>query len=137
MCAFRMSNDLKNALCGNVISYIAGADGTDGLLTISAGPQPGDAGSDGTGGTLCVIGGIAWNSTTSGTASLASTTGYAGTAIAAGTAGWGRLEYVGTAGTCRIDGDIGTSAAHVFMINVNNFSSGGVITLLSADIYMA
>lgn len=136
--AFRMSTDLKNALCLEVMTLFAGTSGTAGTaqLTIMAGSQPGSADSSGTGGTLCVISGIGWNATTTGTAGLASSA-YVGTAGTSGTAGWARLETINSSGTCRIDGDVGTAAGNVFTINVNSFSSGGEISLTSADIYMA
>lgn len=137
--AFRMSTDLKNALCKEVINLFAGTSGTAGTasLTIMNGTQALSANDAGTGATLCVITGIGWNETTSGTAGFAATGGYVGTAGTAGTATWARMETVNASGTCRIDGDVGTAAGNVFTINVNNFSSGGLITLTAADIYMA
>jgi len=136
--AFRMSNDAKNALCGSVITMFAGTVGSDGTATlfIREGTQPNTADENGTGGTLCVITGIGWNEATSGTAGLNSGTGYAGTAERSGTAGWGRLECINEFGTCRIDGDVGTSFYNVFTINNPVFTSGGLATLLSANIYM-
>lgn len=135
--AFRMSIDLKNELSNRVTQLMAGTIGTGGTasLTIRVGTQPTDIGSDGTGGTLCVISDIGWGSSTAGTASFATAGGYLGTAVTSGTAGWARLECINDYGTCRIDGDIGTAAGNIFTINVNNFSSGGVFTLVAADIY--
>mgnify|MGYP001767867042 CR=1 FL=1 len=139
--AFRISLDMKNALCSDVVKYLAGTYGTAGTasLTIRAGSQPGSADSSGTGATLCVISGIGWGTdsvaTTSGTALLYGT--FSGTAGTSGTAEWARLECINASGTCRIDGDVGTSVTNVFTINVNSFSSGGEINLLSANIYMA
>jgi hypothetical protein len=73
-----------------------------------------------------------------GTSALANGAGYTGTAVTSGTAGWARLESVNaTAGTYRIDGDVGTSGANVFTINVLNIVDGEAITLNSANIYMA
>lgn len=138
--AFRMSNDLKNVLCNSgVVNQLAGTDGTDGTasLNIYNGTQPA-SGDDGTAGTLlCTISNIGWTAATAGTASFANTAGYTGTASATGTAGWGRMETVNENGTCRVDGDIGTSGANVFTINNASLTEGGVVTLLSADIYMA
>lgn len=135
--AFRMSLDLKNALCLEVLTLMAGTSGTDGTasLTIMAGTQAASADDAGTGGTLCVITGIGWNTTTTGTSGLAGI--YTGTAGTSGTATWARMECINDSGTCRIDGDVGTAAGNVFTINVNSFSSGGLITLTAADIYMA
>lgn len=136
--AFRLSNDLKNALCLEVLTLMAGTSGTGGTasLTIMNGTQAASADDNGTGGTLCVINDIGWNVATSGTAGLAGSA-YTGTAGTSGTATWARMECVNESGTCRIDGDVGTAAGNVFTINVNSFSSGGLITLTSADIYMA
>lgn len=136
--AFRMSTGLKNALCLEVLTLMAGTSGTAGTasLTIMAGTQAASADDAGTGGTLCVITGIGWNAATSGTSPLAGTS-YTGTAGTSGTAVWARLECINDSGTCRIDGDVGTAAGNVFTINVNSFSSGGLITLTAADIYMA
>lgn len=137
--AFRMSNDLKNLIVNTIVPVIAGTTGTAGTgeLKIYSGNQPANADTSGTGATLCTISNIGWETATSGTSSFSSTSGYTGTAGQDGTAGWARLELIGEAGTYRIDGDIGTSVANVFTINVNNFSSGGIISLLSADIYCA
>jgi len=65
--AFRTSLDLKNAICLSVLTLMAGTSGTAGTasLTIMAGAQPASADVDGTGGTLCVITGIGWGTTTS------------------------------------------------------------------------
>jgi hypothetical protein len=58
-----------------------------------------------------------------------------------GLAGWGRLQsvgvgYNGSAATFRIDGDVGTSATSVFVINSVSFTSAGLITLLAAPILL-
>lgn len=137
--AFRMNNDLKNLIVNAIIPAIAGAVGESGTgcLTILAGSQPSSAETSGTGGTLCVISNIGWGASTNGTSVFVSETGYQGTAVAAGAAGWARLELQSTAGTYRIDGDVGTAVGNVFTINANSFSSGGVVSLLSSDLYCA
>ena len=138
--AFRISTALKNSLCLALINPLAGTSGVSGpaSLKIYEGVQPASADDDaGTYSLLCEISNIGWNATTSGTASFANTSGYVGTAAMDGTAGWGRMENINGLGTCRVDGDVGTQVNNVFTINVNSFSSGGEITLLSADIYMA
>ena len=134
--AFAMNNTLKNALLGNAVTYLAGTTGTAGTatLTIRAGDQP-SAESAGTGGTLCVITGIGWNSGTAGTSTLAGT--YVGTAGSTGDAGWARLECVNTAGTCRIDGNVGTSGTNTFTINTTTITEDGEVTLSAASIYIA
>jgi hypothetical protein len=136
--AFRMSLDMRNALCLDALTYLAGTSGTGGTaqLTIRAGDQPGSAESAGTGGTLCVIAGIGWGTTTTGTSSFATTGGYSGTAGSTGTPGWARLETINASGTCRIDGDVGTSGTNVFTINVASIVEDGVVTLTAADIYL-
>jgi hypothetical protein len=144
--ALRISTDLKNFLCNTgVITQLAGTTGTAGTACIYFynGTQAGNA-DNGTAGTLsgtfgsclCIISGVAWSAGTSGTAYLASSS-YAGTAVGTGTASWARAECVNANGTCRIDGDVGTSSANVFAINVSSLTAGGVVTLVSADIYMA
>lgn len=136
--AFRMSIDLKNELVNRTVQLMAGTIGTGGTakLWIRDGSQPTDIGSAGTGGTLCVIENIGWGSAAAGTASFATAGGYTGTAGSDGTAGWARLECINDYGTCRIDGDVGTSAANVFTINVNDISSAGIISLTQANIYV-
>lgn len=136
--AFRLSTDLKNVLVNTMITTMAGTYGTAGTasLTIYTGTQPASADSDGTGSTIAVIENIGWsddNPTTSGTAALADS--YVGTSGEAGTAGWARLECINDAGTCRIDGDVGTSIANVFRINDTVIDGTAAVTLLSANIY--
>lgn len=132
--AFAMNNTLKNAVVLNVITLMAGTSGTGGTasLSIRAGDQP-SAESAGTGGTLCVIAGIGWDAATGGTANM-STSSYVGTAGSTGVAGWARLETINDSGTCRIDGNVGTSATNAFTINVNSITEGGEVTLTAATI---
>ena len=144
--AFRISTDLKNFLCNTgVVAQLAGTSGTagTGILRIYTGTQPsgadeGTAGTlDGTFGTMLVkITGIGWSAATTGTSSFA-TSGYNGTAVTSGTAGWARLECVNSNGTCRVDGDCGTSGANVFTINIKTITAGQVVRVVSSDIYMA
>lgn len=144
--AFRISTDLKNYLVDKgVIEMLAGTTGTAGTacLKIYTGTQPasadeGNAGTlSGTYGTLlCEIAGISWSAGTGGTGSF-TTSGFSGTAVTSGTAGWGRLENVNDQGTCRVDGDVGTSGGNVFTINVSNITAGEVVSIVTSDIYMA
>lgn len=135
--AFTMNDTLKDSILLSVITFMAGTSGTGGTasLTIRAGAQP-SAESAGTGGTLCVISGIGWNAGTGGTANI-STSSYVGTAGSTGVAGWGRLECFNTAGTCRIDGDIGTTGTNAFTINVNSIVKDGEVTMTAATITLA
>lgn len=138
--AFRMSTALKNAMDDRVIEAMAGSFGTAGSASLALynGTQPATADEAAAGTLLATIDGICWSQGSAGTAVLASTAGYAGTATSAGTVTWGRLSRVdGTYGTACIDGDVGTAGFNVFTINVANVSSGGIVTLLDADIYMA
>lgn len=137
--AFRISTDLKNYMCNvGVAVPLSGTYGTDGTasLNLYSGTQPSTADSGTTGTLIATITGISWSSGVAGTASLFSSTGYSGTATIDGTIGWGRMENIGAFGTCRVDGDCGTSGSEVFAINVNVVSADDVVTLHSADIYM-
>jgi hypothetical protein len=141
-----MSTDLKNYVINQgVIKQMAGTMGTGGTasLKIYTGSQPASADSATSGTLLCTISNIAWGGSngtigaTSGTTDLASTAGYSGTAATGGVAGWGRMEafgtgFTGSAGTFRIDGDVGTAATCTFVINSVNVANGGVVTLLTA-----
>lgn len=138
--AFRMSTDLKNHLCDNgVITALAGTTGASGTasLRLYNGTQPATADSGTNGTMLCEITGIAWNNATNGTAVFNSTAGYTGTSVVAGTIGWARMECISSLGTCRIDGDAGTSTLNVFTINVPTVEIGGLVTLNTSNIYMA
>ena len=146
--ALHIGTDLKNYVVNKgVITALAGTCGTGGIASINiySGTQPVDADAGTSGSLLCTISGIGWATgigTTSGTAGLANTAGYSGTAIAAGTAGWARMQtvgvgYSGSAATHRIDGDVGTSGTATFIIDSVSASIGGVMTLLTAPIYLA
>lgn len=152
MCALRLSTDLKNYVINQgIIKQVAGTAYTGGTASIKiyTGTQPdsADTAPAGVNGTLlCTIISIGWGGGTmggtAGTAALASGTGYAGTAVATGTAGWARFETVGTnftgsAGTYRIDGDVGTSAAYTFVINSTSITNLATVTLLTAPISIA
>lgn len=150
--ALRLSSDLKNFIINKAIAEaVCGTVGTGGtaVLKIYTGSQPASAedAPSGTSGTLlCKIINLGWGThadTTAGcnngTAALATSVGYTGTAEATGTAGWARLltygtGYTGSAGTFTIDGDVGTAATCVFVINSVSIISGGYVTLLTAPI---
>ena len=146
--ALSFSTALKNYIVNKaLVEAMAGTCGTGGTASISiySGTQPanGDAGTSGT--LLCTITGIGWGTSTgatSGTAALASSTGYEGTASTSGTAGWARFEtvktdYAGNAATFRIDGNVGTSSTCTFVINAVSITNGGIVSLLTAPISMA
>jgi hypothetical protein len=138
--AFRMSTSLKNHLCNTgVVSALAGTTGASGTasLRLYTGTQPASADSGTSGIMLCEITGIGWDNATNGTSTFNSTAGYTGTAVQAGTIGWARMECISALGTCRIDGDAGTSSLNVFTINVPVLEVSGLVALNSANIYMA
>jgi len=146
--ALQFSTDAKNYIVNQaLVDAIAGTCGTGGTasLNIYTGAQPANADAATSGSLLCTISSIGWTATTgttSGTAALANTAGYSGTATDTGTAGWARLQtvgagYDGAAATFRIDGDVGTGATCVFVINTPSINTGGVVTLLTAPISMA
>jgi hypothetical protein len=89
------------------------------------------AGTDGVKGTTVISPPVALR------AQLVDPDGYAHVAVDDGEAGWARLTDSAGDGSYVIDGDVGESSANVFTINVDDIVSGGTITLLNADIYMA
>ena len=124
---------------------MAGTTGTAGTAKCKfySGSQPANADAGTSGTLLCTITGIGWTAATSGTSptagtsAFANTSGYTGTALETGTAGWARMETITANGTFGIDGDVGTGATCVFVINSPSFTSGGIVSLLSAPLYMA
>jgi hypothetical protein len=150
--ALRLSNDLKNEVINHIVTQVAGTCYTAGTASIKiyTGSQPADADTApaGVNGTLlCTIIKMGWGDgtcgATAGTASLAGGTGFAGTAVATGTAGWARISTVGTdlhtgsAGTYNIDGDVGTSGTCTFVINTVSITNLGAVTLLTAPILIS
>lgn len=152
--ALRLSKDLKSYIINQgIIKQMSGTMGTKGtcVINIYTGSQPANADTApaGVNGTLlCQIINIGWGGvtgadstvgTTSGTAVLGSAGGYAGTAVATGTAGWARMQtfgtnFTGSAGTYNIDGDVGTSGAYTFVINNVSITNLSTVTLLTAPI---
>ena len=151
--ALLLSTDLKNyAINQGFVKAMSGTVGTGGsaILNIFSGPQAvsADTGTNATNNVLlCRIIAMGWsgggtNSTTgatAGTAILANTTGYGGTALTSGIAAWARMETFGTgvtgsAGTFRIDGDVGTSGTSTFVINSTTITVGGMVTILACPI---
>jgi hypothetical protein len=146
--ALRISEDLKNEVINHIITKVAGTCYTAGtaVIKIYTGSQPtnADTAPSGTSGTmLCEIIAIGWAAgtcgATAGTAALASAVGYTGTAAATGTAGWARIQtvgsdFTGSAGTYNIDGDVAVGGGAIFTINSVSITSGGSVTLLTAPI---
>ena len=145
--AVRLSSALKNYILEQgIVHMMAGTIGTGGTASIKfytcSQPTSGDSGTSGT--ILCEIISIGFGAAagtsgaTSGTIALCGT-GFTGTACQTGTAGWARMEtlgtdYFGNAGTFRIDGDVGTSSTSVFVINSVSMTSAGYVSLSTTNI---
>lgn len=137
--AFKISLDLqKHLLNGGIISAIAGTSGTAGTATLNlySGTQPANADAGTSGTLICTIAGISWNTATNGTTGLASTDGYSGTAIKAGTIGWGRMECISEKGTCRIDGNAGSNGGEVWSTTRCIVGAGDAVHLVTADLFV-
>jgi len=143
--ALSLSKDLKNFIISKgIVEAMAGTCGTGGTtsLKIYNGTKPDNADAATNGTQLCEIIGIGWGyayGETSGTAALGTAGGYTGTAAASGTAGWARMTtistgYTGSAATFSIDGEVGTAATSVFVINSTVLTEDGLVTLLTAPI---
>jgi hypothetical protein len=149
--ALRLSEDLKNEVINHMIIKVAGTCYTAGTASIKiyTGSQPtnADTAPSGVNGTLlCTIISMGWGAgtcgATAGTASLTSGSGYFGTAVATGTAGWARIQtvgadFTGSAGTYNIDGDVGTSGASTFVINSVSITNLSTVTLVTAPILIS
>ena len=99
-------------------------------LTIYTGSQPTTANDAATGTKLVDITINGFNTPASGSATLNTSTPNTGTAVATGTAGWGRI--VGSAGE-RIDGTVGTSGTD-FTINSTSITNGATVTLTAMTV---
>ena len=99
-------------------------------LSIYTGSQPATANDAATGTKLVDIMIIGFNAPVSGSATLNTSTPNTGTAVATGTAGWGRI--VGSAGE-RIDGTVGTSGTD-FTINSTSITNGTTVTLTAMTV---
>jgi hypothetical protein len=94
------------------------------VLEIRTGTQPADANTAASGTLLATIT-VAWT-TTNGVATVTGTP--SATAVATGTAGWGR--YRNTGDTERVDDAVGQG----FTLSNTSIVSGGTVTLTSATI---
>jgi len=136
--ALSVSLPTKNAIINQIINDLAGTYGTAGTaeLKMYTGSQPANADAAPSGTLLCTISPVSWAQCTGGTSAISETVN--GTAVTSGTTGWARFERIGAAGTYRLDGDTGTGAASVFVVNNDIFSTAGaVVSLLTAQLYMA
>ena len=99
-------------------------------LSIYTGSQPAAANDAATGTKLVDIAIIGFNTPANGSATLNTSTPNTGTAVATGTAGWGRI--VGGSGE-RIDGTVGTSGTD-FTINSTSITNGATVTLTAMTV---
>ena len=113
-------NMLASAIASDISSY---------TLSIYTGTQPATANDAATGTKLVDITIGSFNAAASGSATLDTTSPNTGVAVAAGTAGWGRIVH--TNGS--IDGTVGTSGTD-FTINSTSITSGATVTLTAMTV---
>ena len=99
-------------------------------LSIYTGSQPATANDAATGTKLVDITINGFNTPVNGSATLDTSTPNTGTAVATGTAGWGRI--VGGMGE-HIDGTVGTSGTD-FTINSTSITNGATVTLTAMTV---
>ena len=116
-----MRNAMVTALTGRIGGY---------TLSIYTGSQPATADDAATGTKLVDITINGFNAPVTGSATLNTSTPNTGTAVATGTAGWGRI--VGGAGE-HIDGTVGTSGTD-FTINSTSITNGATVTLTAMTV---
>ena len=116
-----MRDVMASALTGAISGY---------TLSIYTGSQPATANDAATGTKLVDITINGFNTPATGSATLDTSTPNTGTAVATGTAGWGRI--VGGAGE-RIDGTVGTSGTD-FTINSTSITNGATVTLTAMTV---
>ena len=102
---------------------------TSATLSIYTGTQPADPNSAPSGTKLVDIYINGFNAAASGSATLDTSSPNTGVAVAAGTAGWGRI--VGAYGS--IDGTVGTSGTD-FTINSTSITNGATVTLTAMTV---
>jgi hypothetical protein len=113
-------NFMANALAGDL---------TGATLSIYTGTQPANANTAASGTKLVDITINAFLGAATGSAALDTSTPNTGTAIATGTAGWGRI----TATSGIIDGTVGTTGTD-FTINSTAITNGAVVTLTAMTV---
>lgn len=130
--AIRLGDSIRSKIVDVVTAYISGTGGTagsQGMLRVYSGTQPGTAG--GTSGTLLVtINGLAWTSASNGTSAIIESC--VGTSATSGTAGWARLS--GTDGSSYIiDGACGETVED-FVIDFIAIADASPVTVTAATI---
>lgn len=121
----RFNTAMRDAMVTALTNAIGGQ-----TLSIYTGSQPATANDAATGTKLVDITINGFNTPASGSATLITSTPNTGTAVATGTAGWGRI--VGGAGE-RIDGTVGTSGTD-FTINSTSITNGATVTLTAMTV---
>ena len=121
----RFNTAMRDAMVTAMTEAIGGY-----TLSIYTGSQPATANDAATGTKLVDIMINGFNAPATGSATLNTSTPNTGTAVATGTAGWGRI--VGGAGE-RIDGTVGTSGAD-FTINSTSITNGATVTLTAMTV---
>ena len=121
----RFNTTMRDAMVTKLTGAISGY-----TLSIYTGSQPAAANDAATGTKLVDITINGFTSPANGSATLDTSTPNTGTAVAAGTAGWGRI--VGGAGE-RIDGTVGTSGTD-FTINSTSITNGATVTLTAMTV---
>lgn len=120
----RFNTATRNFLADTLGTAMAAA-----TLSIYTGSQPAAANDAASGTKLVDISITSFNAASSGTAALDTSSPNVGTAIATGTAGWGRITH--TSGV--IDGTVGTSGTD-FTINSTSINIGSAVTLTAMTI---
>ena len=121
----RFNTAMRDAMVTALTNAISGY-----TLSIYTGSQPATANDAATGTKLVDITINGFNTPATGSATLNTSTPNTGTAVATGTAGWGRI--VGATGE-RIDGTVGTSGTD-FTINSTSITNGATVTLTAMTV---
>ena len=121
----RFNTAMRDAMVTALTNAIGGF-----TLSIYTGSQPATANDAATGTKLVDITIKYFNAPVNGSATLNTSTPNTGTAVATGTAGWGRI--VGSGGG-RIDGTVGTSSTD-FTINSTSITNGAIVTLTAMTV---
>ena len=121
----RFNTAMRDAMVTALTNAIGGY-----TLSIYTGSQPATANDAATGTKLVDITINGFNTSANGSATLSTSTPNTGTAVATGTAGWGRI--VGAMGGC-IDGTVGTSGTD-FTINSTSITNGATVTLTAMTV---
>ena len=121
----RFNTAMRDAMVTTLTNAISGY-----TLSIYTGSQPAAANDAATGTKLVDITINGFNTPVNGSATLDTLTPNTGTAVATGTAGWGRI--VGNGGE-RIDGTVGTSGTD-FTINSTSITNGATVTLTAMTV---